>query len=82
MTKDYDEYLNERLAKLKKKDGIMILDPLTGKERFHLANAAKRTGCVSTFTIGEDKRVVLRYKPKYEEFIDSKKIVGRGKRGI
>ena len=72
MMKDYDEYLKKKLAKIKK-DGIMILDPLTGKERFHLANAAKRTGCVSTFTIGEDKRVVLRYKPKYEEFIDSKK---------
>jgi len=76
--KDYDEYLKKKLAKIKK-DGIMILDPLTGKERFHLANAAKRTGCVSTFTIGEDKRVVLRYKPKYEEFIDSKKMLEEAK---
>ena len=33
MMKDYDEYLNERLAKIKK-DGIMILDPLTGKRDF------------------------------------------------
>ena len=41
MMKDYDEYLKKKLAKIKK-DGIMILDPLTGKERFHLANAAKR----------------------------------------
>ena len=78
MMKDYDEYLKKKLAKIKK-DGIIILDSLTGKERFHLANAAKRTGGVSTFTIGEDKRVVLRYKPKYEEFIDSKKMLEEAK---
>ena len=32
MMKDYDEYLKKKLAKIKK-DGIMILDPLTGKEQ-------------------------------------------------
>ena len=31
MMKDYDEYLKKKLAKIKK-DGIMILDPLTKRD--------------------------------------------------
>lgn len=67
--KNYDEYINELLPKLRK-NGILMLEQMSGNARYHLVNAVKRTPDVSCFTMQSDKRVVLRYMPKYDEYIN------------
>lgn len=67
--KDYDEYISELLPELRK-NGILILDKMSGNARYHLVNAVKRTPDVSCFTMKTDKRVVLRYMPRYDEYIN------------